>query len=180
MKNFTKLISATVLAGACTAANAIPVSYVESQAQTQAGQVFNFNYDPILDSVGAGTLTIQARGDYTLGYPELENIGFNLDGVFTGITAPATGVVLQNYSYNDVLFETVFNLSAALMDAITASLSASLILDLDDHVDIFDGNSYVQATLAYEGASAVSEPGTLALLGLGLAGLGVVRKKKTV
>lgn len=64
------------------------------------------------------------------------------------------------------------------MDAITSSLSATLEIDLASAVNIFNSSSFVQATLAYEGVSAVSEPASIALLGLSMLGLGVARRRK--
>ena len=172
-----KTLSAVALLAIATAANAIPVSYTESAQQTVAGQVFEFEYNPILDSAGAGSLYIQARGDYSVAWPTYENIGFNIDGVFTGLAAPQYGNVIAEYNYNDVLFEMEFSISDAVMDQITESLSAILVLDLSSDVDIVTANSFVEATLSYEGVE-VPEPAALFILGAGLLGLAGIRRRK--
>ncbi len=172
-----KIIAAAALMLVGTIANATPVSYTESAPQTVAGQVFEFEYNPILDSVGAGSLYIQARGDYSTQWPTVENLGFDIDGVYTGIAAPAYGNVITSYSYDDVLFEMEIIIGEALMDQITESLSAILVLDLSDGVNIITANSFVSATLSYESAE-VPEPAALFILGAGLLGLAGVRRRK--
>ncbi len=173
---FKSLIAAVLLIS--TAAYSIPVSYTESAPQTQNGQLFNFEYNPIADSTGEGSLYILARGDYSPAFPTYENIGFEIDGVYTGLAAPAYGNVIADYSYNDVLFEMEFVISEVLMDSITDNLAAILVLDLSSDVDIFDSNSFVSATLSYSGVE-IPEPAIIFVLGMGLLGFAAVKRNKS-
>lgn len=179
MNNIVKTLSVITLFALTAVANAIPVSYTESAPQTAAGQVFNFEYNPILDSTGEGSLYIKARGDYSVAWPAIENLGFNIDGVFTGIAAPQYGNVINTYSYDDVLFEIEFTIGESLMDEITESLSAVLVLDLASDVNIVTANSFVEATLSYEGVSnEVPEPAILFILGAGLLGFAGIKRRR--
>ncbi len=165
------------LAAAVTAGNANAVVLNATESQTVAGQDFVFDFSPVPGSAGAGSLTIHARGDYDPG-TATEFLTWDIDSLGIGGNAgPTIGGtnIIQNNGINDVEWDQLFAISAADMATITADGQVSISLDLNGDqsfgVGFWDSSAFVEVTLSYDAAD-VPEPGTLAMFGLALAGLG--------
>ncbi len=159
------------------------------EQQTVAGENFTFSFSPIAISDGtSGTLTIHARGDYDPG-TSTEFLTWDIDSLGIGSTAGPTigGVtIIQNNGINDVEWEQSFIISGVNMLSITADLLASILIDLNGNqtsgVGVGVGpNEFVEVTLSYNSPTAVPEPASLTLFGMGALGLvaGAIRRRRS-
>lgn len=138
------LVCLLVLASAATAE-----TLDDCRDQTIVGQNFTFTFSPVELSDGTdGTLTIHARGDYSVSFPTIEYLTWNIDGLCSGTAAPAYGTVIHQYSHDDVEWEQIFTISGACLTAATSDASVTISLDLSSSVHIY-GPSFVCVELVY-------------------------------
>ncbi|MEM8918026.1 MAG: PEPxxWA-CTERM sorting domain-containing protein [Pseudomonadota bacterium] len=170
----TALITAIALPASAQAA-----TVMETQAQTSAGQLFTYNFGGLAPATGPGTLTITARGDYSPAFPGFEFLNYDVEGLLDGILAPASADSFTQFSFNDVEFTAVFDLSLADLNSLLSDNVIELSLDLSPGVNLFDGNSFTSVVIDYASASPTPEPGSWAMMigGFGLIG-GAMRRRR--
>lgn len=174
-----------ILKTALITAMALPVSaqaatVMESQAQTSAGQLFTYSFGGLDPATGPGTLTITARGDYSTAFPDIEFLSYDIEGLLTGNLAPAGADSFTEFSFNDVEFTAVFDLSLADLNGLLSDNAIELSLDLSGPVNIFDADSFTSVMIDYASASPTPEPGSWAMMigGFGLVGGAMRRRRK--
>jgi hypothetical protein len=177
-----KILAAALVAAALpTAASA--VTYADSELQTVTGENFAFSFAGVAAPTTGGTFTVTARGDYTLGFPGIENLSYDLEGL-TGTVAPETpGATYTSFSYDDTEFSFTVALTLAQLLAITADNAINISIDLPNDVNFFASSAYVAVDVTYNGMSgAVPEPTTWAMMigGLTLVGASMRRRRTAV
>ena len=151
------------------------VIFNEKQTWTTNGQVFSFNF-VIAPTAGiGGELILHMRGDFDGGQSN-EDLDWDIEGVVgeTNITDESAGSVVNNQIDSNVVeWSRTISIGAADMTAITANGSIDISVDWGGGVNCCDkGIGYQEVTLH------VPEPATMAIFGLGLAGLGYRRRKR--
>jgi len=167
------ITSAVVL---CAAGAASAVDYNGFANITEGGQFFEFTFDAVPLAASAGTLQIDALGDYSIVPPSAETLDWNIDGIASGQGFADTAFADPN---NVDLFQNAvsqsFTISLADMQAITADGSFTVQIQNGSTVGFFadQPEDFVSFTLSY---TPVPAPGAVALLGLG--GIAAVRRRR--
>lgn len=184
MSIFTKIAAISTLVFSLGSASAIPVShtydptdFLMTAGGTVSGATYTHNilngfgvggfYDPLLDTITSAILRVSVTDTN-----QNENYTYTLDtilsGAFGNVSAGQTDVL--NFGPGLVL------------SALAADGSLDVVLTVTRGSFTF-ASSTLEAQVTKGGvqqvsATAIPEPGTIALVGLGLLGLGVLRRKQ--
>lgn len=175
-------------------AHAVPMSFSDNQTingpiNAPATYTFTFNvptFAPITDA----TLVTTSLGDWSYegagaALASSESMSATLDGVSViddlfHLNANLDAGSPNKNDNGQAIFQTL-----VISQAILAPLVGDGILELTYtprfEVNVASQNSFITANLSYrydDEGQQVSAPATIALIGLGLLGLGVVRRKK--
>lgn len=194
-KTFVAAAAAAALSLVSAAALAAPVAQSQTQNLTAVGQDMTFTFNGLpAPGAGGGTILIAPGSgaipglDLSGAFPqEDENFQVTFDGVSQGFfscggpsnngSTPIAGAVDNSGNFNDCVFSLPFNLTGPQLGAFLADGSLTVGVLFGDDVSTFGHNDEVVVSIRYE-SGAIPEPGMLALMGLGLAGLGAARRRK--
>lgn len=133
---------------------------------TQDGQVFVFDFAAVSLSDGAGVITVEALGDYSVFPPSLETMTWDVDGIASDVgfaDSAFSGPVdlFQNHAIQS------WAISAADMATITADGLVTITLTNSSAVNYYsDQSDWISVTLEYPAVPAPAGAGLLTAAGL--------------
>ena len=165
------------LAAATTGSASAGLVTLTSQASiTQDGQAFVFSFPMNPTSASAGTLTIEALGDYSIVPPSSETMDWDIDGIASGQGFSADAFEDPN---NVDLFQNAvaqtWTISESDMFAITADGDIMISIQNGASVGFFadQPEDFIRVTLEYR---EIPAPASLATFGI--AGLMGARRRR--
>ncbi len=174
-------IMVAALTAAAIPASANATTVLETQAQTSAGQLFSYSFAGLGTPTGPGSITITARGDYSFGFPQIESLDYDIEGLLTGNLSLESADTTTAFSFDDNQFSSTFALTLADFQTLTADGVIDITLDLSDGVNLFNPDTaFTSVGITLESVGAVPEPASWAMMigGFGLVGGAMRRRRK--
>lgn len=153
-----------VALGALTVVSAASAdTLTETASITSDGQVFVFEFDMVGLAAGAGSLTIEALGDYSIVPPSLETMDWDIDGIASGQGFAESAFIGPVDLFQSMVSQT-WAITASDMAAITSDGMVTITLVNDSTVNAnTPAEDYITATLNYP----VPAPSGMAMLAFG-------------
>lgn len=165
--NKQALACAAIAACGSVASAQFTVMLTDSASITEDGQMFTFTFDMLPGAISAGSLTIDALGDYSVVPPSTETMDWDIDGIASG-----QGFEADAFSGPVDLFQNAvsqsWNISESDMAAITADGTLTITIQNAGSVGTFPDqpDDFVSVYLEYRAVPAPASAGLLALGGL--------------
>lgn len=192
MRSIAIAVSSVVLFLSAGLVQAMPFAAGQSQNITVSGQAFTFNFVGLPQPGTLGQFSITLNGDYSEGFPTVEGASSTLDmaggSLVLGNTSGGNNIVSNTiagltlnsfsetlFSFNDWELSWVFDMTDVLLNSIINDSAATVSVTNTGGVGPFNESNpdFVAVGFAYN----VPAPPPVLLLGLGLLGLAVVRRR---